>query len=107
MHSAGLLQRTVAASVVPTLQLPAGGMEQVDRMERIANIRDFKLRIIVSTDLIARGVDLGTSCLTHGCQPWLLFPEPVLSIDLYHVIRSTQRLPRCRSKSGSEALLPS
>ena len=37
----------------------AGNLEQVDRIDTLNAIRDFKLRIIVSTDLIARGIDLG------------------------------------------------
>lgn len=37
----------------------AGGLEQVDRIDALNSVRDFKLRIIVSTDLIARGIDLG------------------------------------------------
>ena len=34
----------------------------------VANIRDFKLRIIVSTDLIARGVDLGQLPADYFCD---------------------------------------
>lgn len=43
-------------------------------MERVANIRDFKLRIIVSTDLIARGVDLG-----EPASPQLTLLQPCLT----------------------------
>ncbi|KAK9823568.1 hypothetical protein WJX72_003866 [[Myrmecia] bisecta] len=36
----------------------SGSKSQLDRMDTISAVRGFKLRVIVSTDLVARGVDL-------------------------------------------------
>ena len=57
----------------------------------MANIRDFKLRIIVSTDLIARGVDLGEPTSPH---PSLLQPYPTSPASAAALARlmSLQRL---------------
>lgn len=37
----------------------AGSQPQVERIDTITALRDFKLRVVVSTDLVARGIDLG------------------------------------------------
>ena len=31
----------------------------MERIDTITALRDFKLRVVVSTDLVARGIDLG------------------------------------------------
>ena len=41
----------------------AGDMDQLDRMSVIAAVRDFSVRVIISTDLVARGLDLGAALL--------------------------------------------
>jgi Helicase conserved C-terminal domain len=37
---------------------PAGCTLQVDRMDAIAAVHDFKVRVVVATDLASRGLDL-------------------------------------------------
>lgn len=48
----------------------AGARSQVERMDALDAVREFRLRIVVATDLIARGVDLGALLLgraeSHG-----------------------------------------
>ena len=41
----------------------AGARSQVERMDALDAVREFRLRVVVATDLIARGVDLGAPLL--------------------------------------------
>ena len=36
------------------------GVPQVDRMDSIASVHEFRVRIVVATDLAARGLDLAS-----------------------------------------------
>ncbi len=51
--------RAQGSGVTPDVRMPAGARSQVERMDALDAVRDFRLRVIVATDLIARGVDLG------------------------------------------------
>lgn len=42
-------------------------MTQVDRMDAIAAVHDFKVRVVVATDLASRGLDLANVNLVGHC----------------------------------------
>lgn len=54
----GLHDAQTSLSLAPACLL-SGDMPQAERLEAIAAVRSFSVRVIVSTDLVARGVDLG------------------------------------------------
>jgi superfamily II DNA/RNA helicase len=43
-------------------------MSQVDRMDAIAAVHDFKVRVVVATDLASRGLDLANVNLVGQCS---------------------------------------
>lgn len=43
-------------------------MSQVDRMDAIAAVHDFKVRVVVATDLASRGLDLANVNLVGRCS---------------------------------------
>ena len=46
---------------------PADRIPQVDRMDAIAAVHAFKVRVVVATDLASRGLDLANVNLVGGC----------------------------------------
>ena len=81
-----------------------GCMSQVDRMDAIAAVHDFRVRVVVATDLASRGLDLASVNLVGLCRAcqssWPLLMSPVTGeySSCYARCRKGERNPCCFSK---------